>query len=129
MTKKEISAAERDTLVHTLEVRFEKHTARHKGVKREDVQKKLLAHPDKLWSLQQMELTGGEPDVVGFADDGYLFFDCSPETPVGRRNLCYDRAAHESRKTFKPASNAEDVAASMGIEILTEDQYQELQKV
>src|SRR3546814_770012 len=104
---------------------------RHKGVKWTSVQEKLDAHPDKLWSLNEMELSEGEPDVVRFdkKDGNYVFYDCSPESPKGRRSICYDREALEARKAHKPDDSAMDMAADMGIEILTEEQYRELQEL
>lgn len=126
-----ISAAHRAELVLTLKERFENNSTRHKGIKWVDVEAKLQANPEKLWSLSEMERTGGEPDVVGFEKRSgeFIFFDCSPETPKGRRSLCYDRAAWESRKEHKPESSALEVAASMGIKILNEDEYRALQKL
>ena len=111
--------------------RFEKNMSRHKGINWSDVEAKLGANPDKLWSLAEMERTGGEPDVVGIDKKSgeFIFFDCSAETPKGRRSLCYDRAAWEFRKEHKPESDAETVAKEMGVEILTEAQYAELQKL
>ncbi len=126
-----ISAAHRAELVATLKERFENNSTRHNGIKWVDVEAKLQANPKTLWSLSEMERTGGEPDVVGFdkRSGEFIFFDCSPETPKGRRSLCYDRAAWESRKEHKPASSALEVAASMGIKILNEDEYRALQKL
>lgn len=113
----------------TLKVRFEKHTARHKGLKWEDVQAKLAANPQALWSLNEMEETGGEPDVVGFDSKTgeYIFYDCSPESPAGRRSICYDHEGLESRKEHKPANSAINMAEEMGIKMLTEEQYRGLQ--
>lgn len=127
--KKEISQAEKNELLKILKTRFEKNTNRHKGVDWIKVQAKIEKNNDKLWSLSEMEKTGGEPDVVGFdkKTGEYLFFDCSPESPVGRRSLCYDRKALESRKEHKPKNNVMDMAAEMGVELLTEEQYRELQ--
>ncbi|HPE17249.1 MAG TPA: DUF4256 domain-containing protein [Tenuifilaceae bacterium] len=118
-------------LINTLKVRFEKNANRHKGIDWEKVQTKLEANPEKLWSLSEMEKTGGEPDVVDFDDKTgeYIFCDCSAESPKGRRSLCYDREAFESRKEHKPANNAIDMAIEMGIEILDEEQYRNLQKL
>lgn len=129
-TKKTLSVDQRETLLQTLKTRFEKNSDRHKGLKWTEVQEKLETQPSKLWSLQLMEETGGEPDVIGHdAGTGeYVFCDCSPESPKGRRSLCYDRAAWESRKEFKPADSAVEVAAAMGIELLSEEQYRELQQ-
>ncbi|MCC6723349.1 MAG: DUF4256 domain-containing protein [Saprospiraceae bacterium] len=116
-------------LLATLKTRFEKNMNRHAGLDWAKVQARLEAHPGKLWSLHLMEETGGEPDVVGHDDKTgeYLFYDCAPESPKGRRSFCYDRAAWESRKEFKPADNAVDMAASMGIELLDEAEYRALQ--
>lgn len=129
--KKELSALGQEELLKTLKMRFEKNPNRHKGIAWANVQAKLEANPEKLWSLDEMERTEGEPDVVGYdkATDEYIFYDCSPESPKGRRSLCYDRAAWESRKEYKPDNNAEDFAAEMGIELLTEAQYRELQQL
>ena len=126
---KELSAAEQETLLATLRARFEKHMNRHVGVKWEAVQKKLEASPGKLWSLAQMEETGGEPDVVSFdgKTSGWTFVDCCAETPKDRRSVCYDPAALESRKEHKPKHSAVGMASEMGIEILTPEQYQHLQ--
>jgi hypothetical protein len=128
-TKKKMSAKEREELLSTLQARFEKNLNRHQGLEWAKVKAKLEAHPEKLWSLNEMEKTGGEPDVVGQDKKmgEYIFFDCSPESPKGRTSVCYDREALESRKEFKPKNSALDLAAAMGIEILTEEQYRELQ--
>lgn len=130
-TKKELSPAEREELLKTVKVRFEENMDRHKGLEWANVQTRLEANPEKLWSLNEMERTGGEPDVVGCDRKGgkYIFFDCSPQSPKGRTALCYDRAALESRKEHKPNGNAVDMAEAMGIEMLTEEQYLELQKL
>ena len=127
-SKNQLSHDQSQELLKVLKSRFEKNMVRHKGISWDKVQEKLEANPNKLWSLDAMEETGGEPDVVGFdAETGeYIFYDCSPESPK-RRSLCYDRAALESRKEHKPKDNALDVAAAMGVEILTEEQYRELQ--
>ena len=129
--KNKLSSGQREELLKTLKARFEKNMNRHKGVDWTKVQAKLEADPEKLWSLNEMEITGGEPDVV--SDDKktgeYIFYDCSAESPAGRRSLCYDRKALESRKEHKPKNNAIDMAADMGIELLTEEQYRELQKL
>lgn len=119
------------TVLNTIKNRFEKNMNRHKGIDWKKVQDKLKSNPKKLWSLQEMERTGGEPDVVGYDEkkDEYIFNDCSAETPSGRRNLCYDRKALDARKTFKPKNTAIDMAAEMDIELLTEEQYRELQKL
>ncbi|MGI8821573.1 MAG: DUF4256 domain-containing protein [Chthoniobacterales bacterium] len=130
-TKKELSAKERDTLLKTLHVRFEKNMTRHKGLAWAKVQARVEAKAEKLWSLSEMENSGGEPDVVGHdAKTGvYLFFDCSPESPKGRVSVCYDREGWESRKEHRPPNNAIDMARAMGVELLTEEQYVELQKL
>ena len=129
--KKEFSPEQREELLRTLKARFEKNMNRHKGLEWAKVQAKLEANTEKLWSLNEMERTGGEPDVVGYdkKTGEYIFYDCSAESPKGRRNVCYDREALESRKEFKPKDTAMDMAAAMGIEILTEEQYRELQKL
>ena len=122
---------QRELLLKTLKARFEKNMNRHNDIEWNNVLTKLGNQPEKLWSLSEMERTGGEPDVVGFdkKTGEYIFYDCSAESPKGRRNLCYDREALESRKEFKPKDTAMDMASSMGIEILTEEQYRELQKL
>jgi len=122
---------QREELLSTLKARFEKNMNRHKGLEWAKVQAKLEANPEKLRSLHEMESTGGEPDVVGYDNktDEYVFYDCSAESPKGRRSVCYDGEAQESRKEHKPENNAIDMAAAMGIEILTEEQYRELQKL
>jgi hypothetical protein len=127
--KKELSPKEHDELLSVLKARFEKNMNRHQGVEWTKVQGKLEASPEKLWSLNEMEKTGGEPDVVGHdrKTGEYIFDDCSAESPKGRRSVCYDREALESRKEHKPKNSAIDMAAAMGIEILTEEQYRELQ--
>ena len=118
-------------LLHELKDRFEKNMNRHKGLDWAKIQAKLEANTEKLWSLNEMERTGGEPDVVGYDETTgeYIFYDCSSESPKGRRSLCYDHEALESRKDHKPENSAIDMATSMGIEILTEEQYRELQKL
>jgi len=128
---KTISTKELDELLSTLKIRFEKNMERHTGLDWAAVQAKLETKPDKLWSLSEMERTGGEPDIVGFDKDTgkFIFYDCSNESPKDRRSLCYDRAALESRKEHKPKNSALDMAAEMGIEILTEDQYRYLQEL
>src|SRR5687768_9810069 len=130
-TKKELSPSEREELFETLKARFEENMNRHKGLAWAKVQAKLEANPKKLWALGEMEQTGGEPDVVGHDKKSgeYIFFDCSPESPKGRRSVCYDHEALEARKEHKPKDSAMNMAAAMGIEILTEDEYRELQKV
>jgi len=130
--KKELSSGQREELISALKSRFEKNMNRHKGLEWAKVQAKLdLPGGEKLWSLNEMERTGGEPDVVGHDKTmgEYLFYDCSAESPKGRRSVCYDREALESRKEFKPENNAVDMAAAMGIELLTEEQYREMQKL
>jgi hypothetical protein len=128
-TKKNLSPEKREELLSALKARFEKNTNRRAGVAWADVQARLEAHPEKLWSLGEMERTGGEPDVVGHdATTGeYIFYDCSAESPKDRRSLCYDREALEARKEHKPADNAVGMAAAVGIELLTEEQYRKLQ--
>jgi len=130
-TKKELSPKERGELLKVLKARFEKNMNRHKGLEWAKVQAKLEANADKLWSLNEMEKTGGEPDVVGQDQKTgeYIFFDCSPETPKSRTSVCYDREGLESRKEHRPKNTAMDMAAAMGIELLTEEQYLELQKL
>lgn len=130
-TKKEVEPGQRSALLSILKARFEKNSDRHKGIEWADVQAKLEAYTDKLWSLHEMEKTGGEPDLIHFdAKTGeYLFYDCSAESPKGRRSFCYDREALESRKQHKPANNALDMAEAMGISLLTEEQYRELQQL
>lgn len=122
---------EREELLRILKVRFEENMNRHKDLEWAEVQARLEASPDKLRSLHEMEATGGEPDVVGYDESTgeYIFYDCSPESPKGRRSVCYDREAFESRKEHKPKNSAVDMAAAMGIELLTEERYRELQKL
>ena len=129
--KKKLSPEQSKELLNTLKSRFEKNMKRHKGIEWAKVQAKLEANPEKLWSLDDMETTGGEPDVVGYdkKTGEYIFYDCSVESPKDRRSLCYDRRALESRKEHKPKNSAMDMAADMGIEILTEEQYRELQEM
>jgi hypothetical protein len=128
---KDLKAKQREELLTTLKARFEKHMNRHKGLQWANVQAKLETNTEKLWSLNEMERTGGEPDVVGrdTKTGEYIFYDCSAESPKGRRSVCYDREGLESRKEHRPKNNAMDMAAAMGIEILTEGQYRELQKL
>jgi hypothetical protein len=130
-SKKDLPQKQREELLRALKARFEKNMNRHKGLEWPDVQAKLEAHAEKLWSLNEMETTGGEPDVVGQdrKTGEYIFYDCSAESPKGRRSVCYDREALESRKEHKPKDSAMDMAAVMGIELLTEEQYRELQKL
>ncbi|OGD12185.1 hypothetical protein A2576_04855 [Candidatus Amesbacteria bacterium RIFOXYD1_FULL_47_9] len=127
--KKELSPEQYEELLESLKDRFEKNMNRHKGIDWAKVQDKLQANTEKLWSLSEMARTGGEPDVVGLdkKTGEYIFFDCCAESPAGRRNVCYDREGQEARKAFKPKDNAIDMAAAMGIELLTEEQYRELQ--
>jgi Protein of unknown function (DUF4256) len=129
--KKKLSPEQREELLRALKARFEKNMNRHKGLEWAKVQAKLEANPEKLWSLNEMEQTGGEPDVVGHdkKTGEYIFYDCSAESPKGRRSVCYDHEALESRKEHKPENSATEMAADMGIELLTEEQYQELQKL
>jgi hypothetical protein len=126
-----MNAKQREELLRALKARFEKNMNRHKGLEWAEVQAKLEANPEKLWSLNEMERTGGEPDVVGHdkKTDEYVFYDCSAESPKDRRSVCYDREGQESRKEHRPENNAIDMAAAMGIELLTEEQYRELQKL
>jgi len=129
--KKELSPEQREELLRALKTRFEKNMNRHKSLEWANVQAKLEANTKKLWSLGEMERTGGEPDVVGFdkKTGEYIFYDCSAESPKGRRSLCYDREALESRKEHKPANSAVGLAAEMGVELLTEGEYWELQQL
>jgi len=129
MSNISLSKKQREELLGVLKARFEKNMDRHKGLAWAEVQAKLEAGAEKLWSLSEMERTGGEPDVVGHdkKTGEYIFYDCSPESPKGRRSLCYDREALESRKENKPADNATDMAGAMGVELLTEEQYRGLQ--
>ena len=130
-TKKELSTGQRDELLRTLKARFEKNMNRHRGLEWAKVLAKLAASTEKLWSLNEMEKTGGEPDVADYDKkaDEYIFYDCSAESPAGRRSLCYDREGLESRKENRPESSAIDMATAMGIDLLTEEQYRELQKL
>ncbi len=129
--KKELSPKQREELLKALKTRFEKNMNRHKGLEWAKVQVKLEANSEKLWSLNEMERTGGEPDVVGHdkKTGEYIFYDCSAESPQGRRSVCYDREALESRKEHKPENNATDMAAAMGIDMLTEEQYRGFQEL
>jgi hypothetical protein len=138
MPKKNLSPKQIEELLKSLKTRFEKNMQRHQGIKWAKVQAKMESNPEKMWSLNEMERTGGEPDVVGYDNlpagkagktGEYIFYDCSAESPDGRRSLCYDREALESRKEHKPKDSAVDMADAMGIEILTEEQYRELQKL
>ena len=129
--KKELSPEQREKLLKVLKARFEKNMNRHKGIEWAKVQSKLESNTKKLWSLNEMERTGGEPDIIGQdkKTGEYIFYDCSAETPNGRRSVCYDSEALESRKEHKPKNNAVDMAASMGVELLSEEQYREVQKL
>ncbi|HEX6171536.1 MAG TPA: DUF4256 domain-containing protein [Chitinophagaceae bacterium] len=129
--KKKLSSEQREDLLKVLKTRFEKNMNRHKGLEWAKILAKLEADPEKLWILDDMEETGGEPDVIGYdkKTGEYIFYDCSAESPKDRRSLCYDRKALESRKENKPKNNAIDMATEMGIEILTEEQYRQLQKL
>ena len=131
MSKPTLTKNQRQEILGTLKTRFEKNMYRHKGIAWDKVQAKLEANADKLWSLQQMESTGGEPDVVGHDKETgeYIFYDCSPESPKARRSACYDDEALASRKENKPANSALELATAMGIDLLTEEQYRELQKL
>jgi hypothetical protein len=126
-----ISDDQREELLGVLAARFAKYAKRHPGLSWADVQTRLEVNPDKLWSLHQMDSTGGEPDVVGVdaATGEFIFFDCSPESPTGRRSLCYDREGWESRKEHRPEGTAVDAAAAMGVELLSEEQYRQLQEL
>jgi Protein of unknown function (DUF4256) len=129
--KKELTPKKRDELLSILKARFEKNMNRHKGIEWAKVQERLEAAAGKLWSLNEMETTGGEPDVVGYdkKTGEYIFYDCAAESPAGRRSVCYDREGLESRKEHKPENSAADMAAGMGIELLTEEQYRDLQQL
>ena len=130
-SKKELASKQREELLRALKARFEKNMNRHKSLEWAKVQTKLEANTEALWSLNEMETTGGEPDVVGYdkKKSEYIFYDCSTESPGGRRSICYDAEALESRKEHKPKNNAIDMAAAMGIQLLTEEQYRELQEL
>lgn len=130
-TNKILSPGHQTELLSTLKTRFEKNMIRHKGIEWTKVQPRLEASPEKLWSVSEMESTGGEPDVIGYDKntDEYIFYDCSVESPKGRRNVCYDHEALNARKTFKPGNSAVNMAKAMGIELLTEEQYRELQQL
>ncbi len=129
--KKKLSAEQQEELLKTLQTRFEKNLKRHKNIEWAKVHEKLTKHPAKLWSLNEMESTGGEPDVVGYdkKTGEYFFYDCSAESPKGRRSICYDHEALEARKEHKPEDSAINMADAMGIDILTEEQYRELQQL
>jgi len=130
-SNKELSSEQREELVKVLKARFEKNSHRHEGLEWAKIEAKLEANPEKLWSLNEMERTEGEPDVVGYDEktDEYIFVDCSKESPKGRRSVCYDRAALNSRKKFPPENSAIDMANDMGVEMLTEAQYRALQEL
>jgi hypothetical protein len=129
--KKELSAVQAGELLHALKVRFEKNMDRHKSIEWAKVEERLVARPEKLWVLDEMEVTGGEPDVVDYDKETgeYIFYDCSAESPKGRRSTCYDLEGLESRKEHQPGNNAVDMAATMGVELLTEEQYRFLQQL
>ncbi|AOV07738.1 DUF4256 domain-containing protein [Sporosarcina ureilytica] len=131
MAEKNLTSDQIEELLTTLKLRFEKNMDRHEGLNWEQIQEKLEANPEKLWSLNEMERTEGEPDVIGRDEETgeYIFYDCSKESPKGRRSVCYDREALESRKKHKPENNVMDMAADMGIELLTEEQYRHLQSL
>jgi len=130
-SKKKLSAEQHEELITTLKARFDENMSRHKGLEWANVQARLEANPDKLWSLYEMERTGGEPDVVDYDNQAgeFIFYDCAAESPKGRRSLCYDREALDARKENKPEGSATEMAAAMGIALLTEGQYRELQKL
>lgn len=133
-SKKKLPPKQSDELLRILKTRFEKNMNRHKAIEWHEVQRKLEANPDKLWSLNEMERTGGEPDVIATSNKNkktseFIFYDCSAESPKGRRSLCYDREALDSRKEYKPINSVIDMAAAMGIELLTEEQYRGLQQL
>lgn len=125
---KELNTSEKENIIAVLEKRFKENVIRHANVKWQDVHKKLSS-TNKLWSINQMEMTGGEPDVVGYDSNEYIFFDCSKETPISRRNICYDNEALEARKSFKPENSAINMANDMGIELLTVEDYNYLQTI
>lgn len=130
-TNKELTTQQREELINTLKARFEKNRERYNGIAWANVQAKLEVNPEKLWSLNEMERTGGEPSVVGYdkSTDEYIFYDCSAESPKGRRSVCYDQEALEARKEHKPVNSAIAMATDMGIELLTEEQYRDLQRL
>jgi hypothetical protein len=130
-SKRKLSPDQTKELFKILKARFEKNSNRHKGVRWDEVQAKLEANPEKLWPLNEMEITGGEPDVISYdkKTGDYVFYDCSPESPKGRRSICYDHEALESRKEHKPENSAIEMASDMGIELLTEEQYRQLQQL
>lgn len=130
-SQKSLSAVQQEEILNVLKTRFEKNMNRHESLEWDQVQDRLESKPEKLWSLYEMERTGGEPDVVGLDQKTgeFIFYDCSPESPAGRRSICYDHVALEARKANKPADSAMNMAATMGIELLTEDQYRSLQEL
>ncbi|AXE18400.1 DUF4256 domain-containing protein [Runella rosea] len=130
-TKKELSSEQQKELLSVLKARFEKNRNRHQGIEWANVLARLEANPEKLWSLDEMEISGGEPDVVGYdaKTDEYIFYDCAAESPKGRRSVCYDHEALEARKENKPVNSAVEMAADMGIALLTEEQYRQLQQL
>lgn len=130
-SENKLSPEQREKILNILRDRFENNMNRHEDLTWDGIKEKLSARPEKLWALNEMERTGGKPDVVGYDDQTgeYIFYDCSPESPKGRRSVCYDREALESRKKYKPENNAIDMAAAIGITLLTQDQYRELQKL
>jgi hypothetical protein len=130
-TKKALSKQQQEELINTLKKRFEKNMTRHKGIAWTELETKLKSSADKLWSLNEMESTGGEPDVIGYDKKAgeYIFYDCSAESPAGRRSVCYDREGWESRKEHRPENTAIDMAAEMGIEVLSEEEYRNLQQL
>ncbi len=129
--KKQLSPKQSEELIGVLKIRFDKNMNRHKGIEWANIQAKLIANIEKLWSLHEMERTGGAPDVVAYDKKSgeYIFYDCAAESPIGRRSVCYDREGLESRKEHQPKNNAIDLAAAIGIELLTEEEYRELQKL
>lgn len=131
MSKNQLSLNQQSELLKILRVRFEKNMNRHVGLEWRNIEEKLVANPSKLWSLNEMERTEGEPDVVGYDSETkkYIFYDCSTESPKGRRSVCYDKEGFESRKEFKPENNAIDMATSMGIDLLSEKEYRKLQQL
>lgn len=129
--KRELSLTQKEELLKKLKARFDSNMVRHEGINWADVHARLVAHPEKWWSLNEMERTGGEPDVIGQDEDtkAFIFYDCVIESPKGRRSVCFDKEGLASRKEFKPENNAVDMASEMGINLLTEDQYRQLQKL
>jgi len=131
VNKQEVNSEQTEELLNILQTRFEKNMQRHQGIEWVKIQERLKSNADKLWSINEMDITGGEPDIVGYDQntDEFIFMDCSVESPVGRRSICYDREGLESRKENRPENNAIDMATEMGIEILSEEQYRALQKL